>query len=72
MKKMEIECLTISEIRAFNWNADSFSVQALKHTPGKFATKLTSDVISELQQWLDISDHSSKAIKPRLVDKICV
>ncbi|KAK2702945.1 hypothetical protein QYM36_018475 [Artemia franciscana] len=50
---------------------ESLKTQALKHAKGDFAARLalTSDVISELQWWLNITNHASKAIKPRSIDK---
>ncbi|KAK2719299.1 hypothetical protein QYM36_004946 [Artemia franciscana] len=49
--------------------AESLKTQALKHANGDFAARLTltSDVISELQWWLNIANHASKAIEPRSI-----
>ncbi|KAK2709233.1 hypothetical protein QYM36_013035 [Artemia franciscana] len=51
--------------------AESLKSQALRHTKGDFAARLTltSDVVSELQWWLNIDNHASKAIEPSSIDK---
>ncbi|KAK2710436.1 hypothetical protein QYM36_011831 [Artemia franciscana] len=55
----------------YYWKAESLKTQALKHAKGDFAASLTltSDVISGLHWWLNISNHASKAIEPRSIDK---
>ena len=51
--------------------AESLKTQALRYAKGNFAARiiLTSDVNSELQWWLDIANHASKAIESRSIDK---